>query len=215
MSQANTQTNTGEPTFRAPAFCCPHCRSYAHHSWFPAHRSLSASHYADVKGLWGANCDSCTRYSLWVDEVLVYPVRSTAPPPAADMPDDVRADFLEARDVFDRSPRSAAALLRLALQRLLKHLGEPGESIDDAVASLVRKGLPPRIQQGLAAVRMTGSNAVQPGQLVLGDSKDLAGALFHYLNLIVEQMITQPKKLEAIYASLPPSSRGAIMKLDQ
>jgi hypothetical protein len=79
-----------------------------------------------VEGLWVSYCERCEGYCVWINEVLVYPPYSTAPMPVADTPVDVKADFMEAREVFDRSPRSAAALLRLGLQKLMLHLGEKG-----------------------------------------------------------------------------------------
>src|ERR1700744_585707 len=46
-----------------------------------------------------SECYSCGRYSLWVADNLVYPQRTYTVMPAADMPDDVRADFLEAASI--------------------------------------------------------------------------------------------------------------------
>ena len=57
-------------------------------------------------------------------------------------------------------------------------LGEKGKKIDDDIASLVRKGLEPDIQQALDVVRVTGNNAVHPGQIILEDDKATAVALF-------------------------------------
>jgi len=47
----------------------------------------------------------------------IYPlVDLSIPEPHPDMPESVRADYLEAFRVFTTSPRGAAALLRLAIQ---------------------------------------------------------------------------------------------------
>lgn len=57
----------------------------------------------------------------------IYPINATVAMPSQDMPDDVAADYLEARTIFEASPRSSAALLRLAIQKLCKHLGQTGK----------------------------------------------------------------------------------------
>lgn len=58
---------------------------------------------------------------------MIYPGVSSAPLAAADMPEDVKRDFNEAREVVGKSPRSAAALLRLSIQKLCIYLGQPGK----------------------------------------------------------------------------------------
>ncbi len=130
------------------------------------------------------------------------------------MPEDVKEDYEEARLVVEVSPRSAAALLRLALQKLMKHLGESGKNLNDDIANLVKKGLPEKIQKALDAVRVIGNNAVHPGELDLRDDKETALALFDLLNMIVEVMITQPKKVNEIYDKLPKGAKEAIEKRD-
>ncbi|HEY7327885.1 MAG TPA: DUF4145 domain-containing protein [Gemmataceae bacterium] len=159
-------------------------------------------------------CAQCTKYSVWVKESLLYPLTATAPMPVPDMPEDVQEDYLEARSVFDLSPKSAAALLRLGLQKLMVHLGGRGRDLNTDIGNLVRDGLPVKVQQALDAVRVIGNNAVHPGQIDLNDNKETAAALFGLINFIVEQMITQPKNIEQIYGSLPQSSRDGIQRRD-
>jgi hypothetical protein len=131
------------------------------------------------------------------------------------MPDVVRADYLEAAAVLGRSPRSAAALLRLALQKLLKELGMPGKSIDADIKELVRQGLPVMVQQALDVCRVIGNEAVHPGELDLNDSPELAASLFGMLNFIVADRIEHPKTIADLYQKIPAQKREWIEQRDK
>jgi Domain of unknown function (DUF4145) len=132
----------------------------------------------------------------------------------ADMPQTIKADFEEAREVLRRSPRSAAALLRLCVQKLCLELGEAGRNINDDIASLVKKGLPAEVQQCLDIVRVVGNEQVHPGQLDVRDDPALASELFALVNFIVEDRISRPKAIKAIYDRLPKSKLDGIRKRD-
>jgi hypothetical protein len=145
------------------------------------------------------------------DAVLIWPFSSAlAPLPHVDMPNDAKALYEEARGILERSPRGATALLRVAAEHLLGSLGHAGKTMDDGIAALVRDGLPVRVQRAFDTLRLTGNNAVHPGQIDVDDNRDMARALFGLLNYIVEQRITQPKELDAIYGTLPEEKRERI-----
>ena len=129
------------------------------------------------------------------------------------MPETVRADYEEAATIYIRSPRGAAALLRLAIQKLMVHLGQSGKNINDDIASLVSKGLPIQIQQALDVVRVTGNNAVHPGQIDVNDH-EVIEQLFPLINVIVDYQISLPARIQEMYDALPVGTRGAIQKRD-
>lgn len=162
-----------------------------------------------------SECFSCEKVTVWLKQGILWPQTDKYEVAASeDMPDDVRADFDEARLVLAVSPRSAAALLRLCLQKLCVHLNLPGKNINDDIATLVKRGLDVRIQQALDVVRVVGNNAVHPGQMDLKDDRATAEKLFTLVNKIVHDLITHPKELEAIYKGLPPAALAAIAKRD-
>jgi hypothetical protein len=94
--------------------------------------------------------------------------------PHEDMPADVRSDFAEAAAIVDISPRGAAALLRLAVERLMPHLEAKAKNINDGIGQLVARGLDPKIQKALDVLRVIGNEAVHPGQIDLKDDKTTA-----------------------------------------
>jgi len=130
-----------------------------------------------------------------------------------DLPADVRRDYDEAASIAALSPRGAAAILRLAVQRLCVHLGGKGDNINDDIANLVRAGLGANVQRALDVVRVIGNNAVHPGQIDT-DDPEMVGSLFVIINVIVESMITVPGRIESMYAALPAGALKAIERRD-
>jgi hypothetical protein len=159
-------------------------------------------------------CHSCNAFSVWIEDRLVYPVRNSEIVPHEEMPDVIREDFEEAAAIVDRSPRGAAALLRLMIQKLMPELGEKGKNINDDIASLVEKGLDAQIQQAMDILRVVGNHAVHPGQIDLKDDKATALNLFDLLNVIIERCITTPNRIKALFEGLPEGARKAIKKRD-
>lgn len=168
----------------------------------------------EVVNLYLSQCFSCEKLSIWLATDLLYPVQSYPVEPHDEMPTDISTDFSEAAAIVDRSPRGAAALLRLCLQKLTTHLGGKGKNLDDDIGALVKRGLDIRIQRALDIVRVTGNNAVHPGKIDLRDDKATAIELFRLVNLIVEAMIAMPKHVESMYDALPEGAKRAIEKRD-
>jgi hypothetical protein len=165
------------PRFQIPGFNCPLCTAFAKQTWQQMMRMLPTG-ASNVPGLILAACDHCSRFSLWLEGDMVYPNTSIAPYPNPDLPQEVKLDFEEARNILAKSPRGAAALLRLAVQKFCKCLGEKGDNINQDIGELVKKGLPVGIQQALDAVRVVGNNAVHPGQIDITDDPETAARLF-------------------------------------
>jgi len=210
------------PEFHKQAFTCPHCDVYANFHWMPAKEEVhlvgGGRGYQD-NNLHIATCTHCKDRIVWfIDQHNAYMLwpfgTENAPLPHEGMPEDVKADYIEARSICKLSPRGAAALLRLAIQRLCIHLGEKGTNINEDIRTLVKKGLPVQIQQALDVVRVTGNNAVHPGELKVEDKAEVVTTLFGLVNLIVDNRIAEPRRIQALYDSLPEHSRLGIEKRD-
>lgn len=203
------------PKFKANAFTCPFCNVYSKMAWY----NWQVDKYITV--VERAKCQHCGHASLWfgtefgdIAEKLVFPLISGAPLPHKDMPDAVKADYLEAREVLPYSSRAAAALIRLALQRLCIHLGKSSK-IDRAIGELVQDGLPQGVQKALDAIRIIGNESVHPGELQDEDIDKSVGSMFELLNFIVQDRITRFKEIDALYESLPEGKRQGIEQRDK
>ena len=168
----------------------------------------------EMVNLYLSRCHSCEAFSVWVGVGLVYPSTKAAIVPHEDTPADVKSDLLEASAIVDRSPRGAAALLRLAVQKLLPHLGEKGDNINTSIGNLVAKGLDTKVQKALDVVRVIGNNAVHPGQIDMKDDKATAMNLFSLVNIIVQATISTQKQIDAMYDELPAGALAQIAKRD-
>ncbi len=180
------------------------------------YQKTSKSEYCGttIENLYISKCFACKKIAIWAHDKLVYPAQKYQVEANSDLPDDILVDFEEARAIVDDSPRGAAALLRLAIQKLCKELGESGSNINKDIASLVAKGLELEIQQALDIVRVVGNEAVHPGVIDLNDDKQLAYALFDLVNMIADRMISRPKHIGEFYKALPKSKLEGIAKRD-
>lgn len=206
------------PEHRRDAFHCPHCHTYASQEWFTLYGNTYGNYFIALphpRSFLAVRCAYCQNLTVWIDGRLIHPITSTAPRPNPDLPDDVKADYVEAEQVAQLSPKSAGALLRLAIQKLCKHLGEPGKDINTDIASLVEKGLPRTVQQALDSVRVIGNNCVHPGKINVTEDPATVNTLFKLVNFVAHKMITEPKEIAEFYEALPQSQRDAIEKRDQ
>ncbi|CAH1190327.1 hypothetical protein PAECIP111893_00277 [Paenibacillus plantiphilus] len=198
------------PKFNAEQFHCPRCKVYASQRWFVA-LTNNGQTITDTKA---SECAHCNRYSIWVNKLLLFPNETSAPVAHADMPKAIHEDYQEASAILKHSPRGAAALLRLAVQKLMVELGEEGKDINKDIGSLVKKGLPEEVQQALDIVRVVGNESVHPGSFDIRDNQDTAIQLFELINFIVEERITRKKKINALYTQLPPKKLEGIEQRD-
>lgn len=230
------------PEFNKTAFNCPLCGAYAQQHWFIAAKGERGAFakdsvttvgvqtiFSDVPSIHVSVCVHCNGYTLWhfpESETpskhnfrslarMVYPESTSAPLASQDLPEDIRSNYNEARSIVSKSPRGAAALLRVCVQQLCVHFDQPGANLNADIGKLVELGLPQKIQRALDTVRVVGNNAVHPGELDLRDDIDTASKLFELVNLIADVMITQPANIQSTYDRvMSPAQKDQIRKRD-
>jgi len=198
------------PALNVKAFNCSHCNAFANQHWYDS-LIQGGGVVSDFRI---SKCVHCGRPAYWFQSSMIYPNKVTAPLPNPDLPVDIKTDFEEARQIANLSPKGAAALLRLVIQKICIHLGESGKDINKDIASLVKKGLSPKIQKALDIVRVVGNESVHPGQIDLNDDPATTTKLFELINIIAETMITQPKEIDKLFDNLPEGKKAAILKRD-
>lgn len=205
-----------KPYFKGNAFNCPHCRVYASMTWS---NFLETDNFGiiDIKQVEGYSffesaCYNCKRSIIWYLEnknpKMFFP-KEVAIPPEENMPENVKEIYEEASLILGDSPRASCALLRLALQELMKYLKENIEiynglknrNIDEDIKEIINIGnfyqeQKETLKEAMNSVRLVGNKASHPSELDINDNPEIANILFEMINFIVEEIITKPKEMK-------------------
>ncbi|NTU49699.1 MAG: DUF4145 domain-containing protein [Desulfobulbaceae bacterium] len=191
---------------------------FAQQKWFYLYganqRDGYGIHYKDREFMVSKDA-SCGEPTIWHGSSMIYPIHAVAEQSNADLPEEVHADSEEARLFANFSSRGAAALLRLAIQKLCAHLGQPGKNVNSDIAAFVASGLSQKVQQSLDCVRVIGNDAVHPGTIDLRDDIETVNKLCHLVNFIAHKTITEPREVEEIYNGLPADKLAGIENRDK
>lgn len=207
------------PKYLEGQFHCPHCEVYSkqHWAWIKSD-SVSNYYYDDMPDnlsifderlnkFWKiSKCEHCGKYIFWFNGFIIYPNQSFIESPNEDLSDEIKYDYTEASNIVNQSPRAAAALLRLVIQKLCIQLGEKGDNLDTDIGNLVTKGLNIQVQKSLDTLRVVGNNAVHPGQIDIRDNKELVYKMFTLINFIADKMITELNEINKLYLDIVPDS---------
>lgn len=160
-----------------------------------------------------------------LSQKFIYPVDNTSRlvPPASDsMPKDVRSMYNEAASVFELSPRSSAALIRLTLETLLKkHLVNDGKDHNlNTMIGMSNMEQPELVTEFMDMIRKEGNEEVHPeyeklehewGDITKDTNKDQVLYMFNYINSICD-LLGVVDKMHNDYEDLPESQKRAIRK---
>lgn len=192
---------------------CPHCQTNIPETYGGLLMIVQAGAQQQGKSRYyiALTCYHCNNDSIWDVRdwekfTVIWPKVINIHEPHEDMPADIKLDYEEARKIADDSPRGAAALLRLCLQKLLVEIGGPGKTIDKDIATLVKEGiLPVNLQRACDTLRVLGNNAVHPDKigLNLNDNKEIVASLFKLVNMLVQEKISNQKEIDKLYALIP------------
>lgn len=207
------------------AFACPHCGYEAQQHLYTCtarkefatvslQNPLTDKKNAIKNSLMGevkcTECEVCGFIALWINHKMIFPsFPKNTSKPNDDMPEEIKEIYIEAAKVSSHSLRSAAALLRLCLEKLLDFLKIPGNDLNKKIAN---SNFPEKILKACDSVRVYGNEAVHPGQIILDDNPEVVTALFKLINYVVEMQITVPRKAEEVFDSLPESKKNQISK---
>ncbi|KAA6405505.1 hypothetical protein DPQ22_04145 [Candidatus Tokpelaia sp.] len=231
------QTHYSVPEFNKTAFNCPHCGAFAEQKWSElrcdifAHQNdwelgrtlellknkgyseLDAAHmrYEQAGGIFAAICAHCKKYSYWLERKMLWPAASTIEMPNPDMPEECQKLYMEARIIAGQSPRAAAALLRLCVEKFILALGGTEKKLADGIQALIDNGkISQAEQEYLHICRLIGNDAVHPREISLSDSPEIVLPLFRFLNILVQRTISAEKERSNFIAGLPSNIQQKI-----
>ena len=128
-----------EPKTNLASFTYPHYGVLAQQTWNNDNWYFAGIHSGHSNDLLAGHCRYCEQHTFWINDKMYFPETGNAPFPNPVMPELVKKLYIEAASISTKSPRGAAALLRLAIQVLCKELGEKGDNINIDIKELVKK----------------------------------------------------------------------------
>lgn len=196
------------PREGASPMLCPHCDVVAQQFWTAATGNIYLKTNPQI-----CQCRECDGISLWFHGVMLAPATGGIAAPNPDLPKEIQDDYNEARAVVGHSLRSAAALLRLAIEKLCIDLNKQHMKLDDHITTLVKNGLDEETALMLHAVRLGGNNSVHPvDQIGVTTSREIVATLFWLVNEIADEMISKPRRRAEALKLIPEDELARIAK---
>lgn len=219
-------SNYKEPKFKEQTYRCFYCGDICQHEWVNLMFSLEDGN-TEIE-LWLARCVVCRRVSFWSKKHrtaleenmtdsecgLLYPHGQSYPPAREELDDEIKGIYEEAGSVLDKSPRAAAALLRLALEKLLKKVGYKGRTLFDMIGKVANDGIDENTKRAMDVIRYYVGKDIHTGEINLNDKKETVELLFEIINKIVYDKIILIKKVDSAYNAMPENARSHIEMRD-
>lgn len=207
-----------QPRVDTYAFNCPHCGVYAKQDWYST--VVYGNAYKDnpndiynrtiLEDMKVSKCAHCNNIVIWFRENMLIPRRTVVQEPPGDVPDNIKEIYIEAGNIFNDSPRASGALIRIALELLLQSINKNKLGLDKNINELIKSSIPGQLIKALSILRVNGNDIMHTGEIKIFEKKDDVAFLFDLFNMISEEMITRPKKLDEYYRKIPESKRKEI-----
>ena len=136
----------------------------------------------------------------------------TVSPPSGDVPVDIKKIYNEAGLILNDSPRASGALRRLALELLLKVINKNDLVLNDNIGKLIESKAPEQLIKALTILRVNGNDIMHTGEIKIFEKTEDVTYLFELFNMVVEELITRPKKIGEFYTKIPESQRKQVEK---
>lgn len=244
-------TNDGDrlPAIDKDAFECQRCGVFTTHTWYwifarrvvgttgdarvedvkvdqPTARDLTVTE-GRPQGPYGwkaSQCFQCKDMTVWYSHEKIWPkVSEVGLSATLGMPPNVLELYEEGRQVAAISRRAGAALMRAALESLVK-LIEPSNKTLFSKIGIIRDKVSPGLAQALDVLRDTGNGVLHDdvpsgvSAVVIEEGSVNQSAAFDYLcgvvNRLTEELITGPAQDERLFGLLPESVRSSIERRD-
>ncbi len=134
------------------------------------------------------------------EEKIIYPDISLIDiEPNEDLTNEQKQLFNEAKDIFDKSPKAAGALLRCVIERILRDKFQEKHSQSLLGTILKEKNvqneLGHEIIQLCETCKLIGNDAAHSSLIIYEDeSKQEVELLFELINAIAEELLSKPRK---------------------
>ena len=211
------------PALNKQDFNCPYCGVYAHQTWYPvveygrmegsplSYNTFFKS-YGGLVDLRISQCHHCKHLVIWQNEKMIIPRKNVVPPPDNSLPGNIKEIYIEAANVLNDSARASGALMRLALELLLQHINGNTLKLNDNINELIKKNVPGPIIKAASILRVNGNDILHTGEIKVFEKREEVVYLFELFNMIVEELILGPKKLNEFYERIPESVKEKIEK---